>query len=246
MQVLFARGWFPIFSPDSRPWIDSFICGFLPPLPMKIGILGSGDVGQALGRGFALAKHQVMIGTRSPQDKKLVPWLKQAGKNGSTGLFSQAAAFGEVIVIAVKGEVVESVLKDIGPNAFTGKVVIDVSNALDFSKGMPPSLFVGWNDSLGERVQKVLTESKVVKCWNIVPNALMYKPSLAGTQPTMIICGNDASAKNIVKQFLQEFGWKDIIDIGGIEGSRYLESLVGLWIRVAGALGNYNHAFKVL
>ncbi len=213
---------------------------------MKIGILGSGDVGQALGRGFIQAKHQVMIGTRSPQDKKLQAWLKQAGKMGSTGLSSQAATFGEVVVIAVKGEAVEIVLKDVGPKFLAGKVVIDVSNPLDFSKGMPPSLFVGWSDSLGERVQRALPGAKVVTCWNIVPNALMVNPSLAGTQPTMMICGNDAGAKNVVKTFLQEFGWKDVIDIGGIEGARYLENLVALWVRVAGALGNFNHAFKVI
>ncbi len=213
---------------------------------MKIGILGSGDVGQVLGRGFIQAKHQVMIGTRSPQDKKFQAWLKQAGKLGTTGLFSQAATFGEVVIIALKGEAVESVLRDTGVKSFAGKVVIDVSNPLDFSKGMPPSLFVGWSDSLGERVQRALPEANVVKCWNIVPNALMVNPAIAGTQPTMMICGNDASAKSIVKKFLQEFGWKDVIDIGGIEGARYLESLVALWVRVVGALGNYNHAFKVL
>ncbi len=172
--------------------------------------------------------------------------MKQAGKMGSTGFFTQAASFGEVVVIAVKGEVVENVLQDVGPKSLGGKVVIDVSNPLDFSKGMPPSLFVGWSDSLGERIQRVLPSAKVVKCWNIVPNALMVNPSIAGTQPTMMICGNDASAKNVVKTFLQEFGWKDVIDIGGIEGARYLESLVALWVRVVGALGNYNHAFKVL
>ncbi len=213
---------------------------------MKIGILGSGDVGQVLGRGFAQAKHEVMIGTRSPQDKKLQPLLKLVGNLGSTATFPQTVTFGEVIVIALKGEVVESVLKDIGPKPFAGKLVIDVSNPLDFSKGMPPSLFVGWTDSLGERVQRLLPTAKVVKCWNTVPNSLMFRPSLAGTQPTMFICGNEVSAKIAMKQFLQEFGWKDVIDIGGIEAARYLESLVALWVRVTGALGNWNHAFKVL
>ncbi|MGH9920143.1 MAG: NADPH-dependent F420 reductase, partial [Nitrososphaerales archaeon] len=125
-----------------------------------------------------------------------------------------------------------------------GKVVIDATNALDFSKGMPPGLFVGTTDSLGERIQRKLPEARVVKCFNTVPNSQMVDPTYEGVE--MMFCGNDAAAKQEVLKILKEFGWKGAIDVGGIDGARWLEALTTLWVRVAISLNNWNSVFKVL
>ncbi len=213
---------------------------------MKVGIIGSGDVGRALGRGFASRGHSVEIGTRHPEEGKLKEWLKAVGKRGSIGTFSQAATYGEIIVLAVTGTAVDEAIKLADPVLLKGKLVIDVTNPLDFSKGMPPGLFTGPNDSLGEHVQKALPDSQVVKCWNTVPNSLMVNPKVGGSKPTMMICGNSKDAKAKVEGMLIEFGWDDVVDIGGIDEARYLESLVALWVRVGAARGTYQHAFKDL
>src|SRR5271157_1263715 len=213
---------------------------------MKIGILGSGDVGQALGRGFASRGYSVRIGSRKPEDEKLAGWLEEVGERGSTGTLADTAAYGEMIVMAVKGNAVEDALRIAGTKNFANKVVIDVTNPLYFSKGNPPSIFTWGSESLAEKIQQTVIKAKVVKCWNIVPNSMMVDPQIAGTKPTMMICGNDDDAKATVTGILQEFGWDDIVDIGNVEGARYLEALVALWARVGIARGTYNHAFKDL
>lgn len=213
---------------------------------MQVGIIGSGDVGLALGRGFAAHEHSVMVGTRSPDKESLQVWLGEVGDLGSVGSYQETAEYGEIIVVAMKGDVVEDVLGAMDAASFTGKVVIDVTNPLDFSQGMPPSIFTGLSDSLGERTQRLLAGAHVVKCWNTVPNSLMTHPDLGGTQPTMMICGDDAGAKNTVTNILNEFGWEDVLDIGGVAEARYLEALVGLWVRVTTAKQTWNVAFKVI
>jgi len=211
---------------------------------MKVGILGSGDVGQALGRGFASRGHEVMIGSRTPSSDKLKAWMEKAGKKSSTGTFAQAAAYGTTLVLATLGTVAEKAIDAAGPSNFQGKLLIDVTVPLDFSRGMPPGLFVGTTDSLGERIQRKLPYTKVVKCFNTVGNGQMVDPTY--TDAEMMICGNDKDAKDHVRQILKEFGWKGAIDIGGIEGARWLEALVPLWVRVGIALNNWNNVFKVL
>lgn len=211
---------------------------------MKIGILGSGDVGQALGRGFLELGHEVKIGTRNIPNEKLNLWLESNNKNATIGTFEDTTFFGEIIIIAIKGSAVENAIKMANPNNFANKMVIDVSNPIEFSKEGKFSLFIGGKDSLGELIQRSLPKSKIVKCWNIVPNFLMIHPNLANQKPTMIICGNDQSSKSKMVNLLEQFGWNDIIDIGEIDGSRYLESLTGLWVRVSMVTNTYNHAFK--
>jgi 8-hydroxy-5-deazaflavin:NADPH oxidoreductase len=211
---------------------------------MRIGILGSGDVGQALGRGFISRGHEVMIGSRTPNSDKLKPWLAKNGKKASTGSFSQAAAYGSTLVLATLGTGAEEAIDLAGPSNFSGKLLIDATNALDFSKGMPPGLFVGLTDSLGERIQRKLPQAKVVKCFNTVPNSQMVDPTYKDAQ--MMICGNDAAAKKEVARIVKEFGWMGTIDIGPIEGARWLEALVPLWVRVGVALNTRNLVFKVL
>ena len=204
----------------------------------KVGILGSGDVGQALGRGFASHGYDVKIGSRTPESEKLKAWAAKCRGKASTGTFSEAAAHGEILVLATLGTAVEEAISLSGREKFAGKLVIDATNPLDFSKGMPPGLFVGTTDSLGERVQHLLPTAKVVKSFNIVNNQTMVNPKMKEGLPDMVICGNDEGAKRQVAGILKEFGWAEPIDIGGIEGARWLEAYTALWVRLALKLGN--------
>ena len=213
---------------------------------MNIGILGSGDVGQSLGAGFASKGHDVVIGTGHPDKPELAAWRKKAGKRGSVGTFADAAAHGEVLLVCTKGEATEALLGLAGAKNFDGKVVIDVTNPLDFSKGMPPGLFLGTTDSLGERIQKKLPKAKVVKAFNTVSNPTMINPKMNDGTPDMLICGNDTQAKRTVAGILKEFGWGEPIDVGGIDGARWLEAWVPLWVRLCQATWSWTVAFRVL
>ena len=208
--------------------------------------MGSGDVGQALGRGFASRGYDVKIGSRTPDSDKLKAWLKQATGKASTGTFAETADHGEIVILAIMGAGVENAIDLAGLDKFAGKVVIDATNPLDFSKGSSPGLFVGMNDSLGERIQRKLPQAKVVKCFNTVPNVQMVNPNFGDDKPEMLICGNDPEAKQRVVDILKELGWPGAIDIGGIEEARWIEALVPLWVRVGAALNTWRHAFKVV
>ena len=213
---------------------------------MKIGILGSGDVGRTLGLGFAERGHDVMIGSRTPESKGFSGWRKKAGRHGRTGTFAEAAAHGEVVVLAVHGAAVEDVLRAAGPENFKGKVVVDATNPLDFSNDGGPGLFVGLTDSLGERTQRALPHAKVVKAFNTVPSTLMVDPKLSDGRAEMLICGDDAAAKRRVTKILKDFGWSGAIDVGGIESARWLEAHVPLWVRTCNAIGTWNQVFQVV
>ncbi len=213
---------------------------------MKIGILGSGDVGRALGEGFAARGHDVKLGSRTPKKAELRNWLKATKGKASTGTLTEAAAHGEVVLLCVQGAAAEEAIGLAGERNFDGKILIDVTNPLDVSKGMPPGLFVGTTDSLAERIQRKLPKARVVKCFNIVNNRTMVHPQMKEGLPDMLICGNDAGAKRRVGGIVKEFGWGEPIDIGGIDGARWLEALVPLWVRVCTAVGSWGIAFKVL
>ena len=212
---------------------------------MKTGILGTGDVGQALGRGFAALGHDVRMGSREPYGDRVKKWLAQAGARASSGTFAEAAEFGEVIVLATLWPGTENAIRLAGPENFAGKVVIDTTNPLRFVPNAPPELTHGHTDSGGEQVQRWLSGAGVVKAFNIVGNAHMVNPRFPGGQPDMFICGNDADAKQVVTGILEAFGWP-AIDIGGIEGARLLEPLCLLWVTYAIRTGTWNHAFKLL
>jgi hypothetical protein len=211
---------------------------------MRIGILGSGDVGRALGKGFADLGHEVMLGTRDPNQDKVKTWVAQAGPGARAGTFAEAAAFGEIAVLATLWTGTESALRLAGMEALRGKVVLDATNPLDFSS-MPPKLTIGHSDSAGEQVQRWLPGSHVVKAFNMVGNAHMVKPSFPGGPPDMFLCGNDAAAKARTTGLLEELGWS-VIDLGGIEASRYLEPMAMVWILHAIRSQSGNHAFKML
>jgi predicted dinucleotide-binding enzyme len=213
---------------------------------MKIGILGSGPVGRSLGKGFAANGHDVKLGSRTPGKQEIQDWLKSTKGEASAGTFEEAAGHGEVLVLCTLGEGTEDAIRLAGTKNFDGKLVIDTTNPLDFSKGMPPGLFVGTTNSLGERVQRLLPNAKVVKSFNMVNYQTMTNPRMKEGIADMIICGNDSDAKRQVSGLLKEFGWGEPIDIGGIDGSRWLEAYVALWIRLALKLGNWTIAAKIL
>ena len=147
-------------------------------------------------------------------------------------------------MLATLGQATEEAIDLAGLEKFGRKTEIDATNQLDFSKGMPPGLLYPNNDSLGERVQRKLPNTKVVKCFNTVPNEVMFKPGFKDAE--MMICGNDAGAKQETTKILKQFGWSGSIDIGGIDSARWLEALVPLWVRAASAKGNWNSMFALI
>ena len=211
---------------------------------MKIGILGTGMVGEALGTKFVQLEHRVKMGSRTAHNDTAAAWVRHNGANASQGTFADAAAFGEMIFVCLKGEIVLDVVRSVA-GSLRGRVVVDVSNPLDFSKGMPPSLSICNTNSLGEEVQKTAAEAKVVKTLNIVNCEVMVNPAKGG-DPTMLVCGNDSAAKNQVIALLKSLGWKDVIDLGDITKARGTEMLLPLWLNLFGAFGHPRFGFKVV
>ncbi|HTP20080.1 MAG TPA: NAD(P)-binding domain-containing protein [Solirubrobacteraceae bacterium] len=212
----------------------------------RVGVLGSGEVGRRLAEGFHGRGHDVMIGSRNPDKPELREWLSAGGAGMESGTFAQTAAHGELLVLAVLGEAAEDAIADAGADNFSGKVVIDAMNPLDFSGGFPPKLSIAGEDSLGERVQRALPDAKVVKALNTIGNAYFVDPSFTDGEPTMLIAGDDEAAKRVVTDVLADFGWSDTVDIGGIQGSRELEAICIAWVKIGGARGGWDHGFKLL
>ena len=213
---------------------------------MKVGILGSAAVGQALGKAFLAEGNEVMIGTRDTSKESLVKWQK-ANPTARLGSFADTTKFGELIILAVSGDVAESVIELAGKENFSSKVVIDATNPI--AKAPPENgvlkFFTSLDRSLMEDLQKLLPEAKFVKAFNSVGNAVMYKPKFSGIKPTMFICGNDEGAKKTVTQILDAFG-HETEDMGKAEAARAIEPLCMLWC-IPGFLRNqWSHAFKLL
>ncbi len=212
---------------------------------MKIGILGSGVVGQTLALGFIKHGHQVKIGTSSPD--KLSGWLNKSGANGSRGSFFDAAIFGEVIVLAVKGTAAIAVLEKAGNENLKGKTIIDATNPIADTAPVNGVLqfFTNLNYSLMEELQNKYPQANFVKALNSVGSALMVNPDFGGQKPTMFIAGNNDDAKKNVKKILDVFGW-EVEDMGKAEAARAIEPLCILWC-IPGFLENrWMHAFKLL
>lgn len=206
----------------------------------RVGIIGSGQVGQTLAGAFSTVGYEAKIGSRSPE--KLKEFVSKSGGRISSANLEETASFGDTLVLATNGDASENAVDLAGPKNFSKKVVIDATNPLDFSKGMPPGILHRYSEkSLGERVQEKLGDASVVKCFNTVPNSLMFRPKLEGS---MLICGNDKEAKARVTGILKEFGWEDSLDIGGIENARWLEAIVPLWVRAASVTGEWVSMFK--
>ena len=213
---------------------------------MKIGIIGSGIVGQVLGNAFLTEGNEVMLGTRDVSKPEVKKWTSN-NKSGKVGNFEETAKFGEVLVLAVGGLVAENAIKLAGTENFGNKVVIDATNPI---AAAPPvngvlKFFTDVNESLMEKLQKLLPDAKLVKAFNSVGNTYMYKPKFADGMPTMFICGNDESAKKEVKSILDRFGW-ETEDMGMVEAARAIEPLCMLWCVPGILYGRWNHAFKLL
>jgi predicted dinucleotide-binding enzyme len=212
---------------------------------VKIGILGSGVVGQTLAGGFLRHGHEVMIGTRSPQ--KLAEWSAEAGERGRVGSVAQAASYGDLVVLAVKGTAAMETLRSAGGESLRGKTVVDTTNPI---ADAPPEngvlkFFTSLDNSLMEQLQSAFPDVHLVKAFNSVGNALMVNPDFGGTRPTMFICGNDAGAKREVSEILDLFGF-EVEDMGDAQAARAIEPLCILWC-IPGFLHNrWTHAFKLL
>jgi 8-hydroxy-5-deazaflavin:NADPH oxidoreductase len=215
---------------------------------MKIGVLGTGMVGQTIGSKLIAVGHEVKMGGRQTSNEKAVAWARGAGAGASHGTFADAAAFGEIVFNATLGAAALDALGAAGADNLRGKILVDVSNPLDFSKGMPPSLFTGSADSLGERIQRSFPEAKVVKALNTINVQVMVDPGrLAGADHEVFVSGNDAGAKTRVAEILKDwFGWKRVIDLGDITTARGAESYVVLWACLWGVLGTTAFNLKIV
>jgi predicted dinucleotide-binding enzyme len=212
---------------------------------MRVGILGSGVVGQALANGFIKHGHEVMVGTGSPE--KLAEWKAEAGENGRVGSFAGAADFGDLIVLAVKGAAAKDVLESAQADNLGDKTVIDVTNPI---ADAPPEngvlkFFTSLDRSLMEELQSAFPQARFVKAFSCVGNALMVNPDFGGIKPSMFICGNDDDAKREVGDILDLFGF-DVEDMGGAEAARAIEPLCILWCIPGFQRNEWMHAFKLL
>ena len=210
----------------------------------KIGILGSGKVGEVLGNGFLAHGHAVMRGSREPG--KLAAWKSAATGDASIGTLAETAAWGEIIVLAVKGTGAEPTIEQAGIANLAGKLVIDTTNPITDAPPRNGALtyFTGANESLIQRLQNQAPEARFVKAWNSVGNTVMVNPKLGAT-PSMFICGNDAGAKQKAGEILAAFGW-ETIDVGGVELGYAIEALCILWCAPGFLHNDWVHAFKYL
>lgn len=215
---------------------------------MKLGVLGTGMVGNTIATKLVQLGHEVTMGARERGNAKAVAWAGAAGKGASAGSFADAAAAGEILFNCTLGGASIDVLKQAGEENLKGKILVDVSNPLDFSKGMPPSLLVSNTDSLGEQLQRAFPELRVVKTLNTVHCELMVDATrLNGGDHDMFLCGNDAAAKSRVLEILRGwFGWKNVHDLGDITNARATESLLPIWVRLYGHFRTPNFNFKVV
>jgi len=209
----------------------------------RVGVLGSGVVGKTLAAGFGRHGYATKIGTREPA--KLAEWA--AGAGVEVGTFAEAARFGEILVLAVKGLAAESALGLAGAGNLAGKLVLDTTNPIAEAppEGGVLRFFTGLEDSLMERLQRAYPEARLVKAWSSVGNALMVDPKLPGGPPTMFICGDDAAARREAAAILAEMGW-EIEDCGGAVAARAIEPLCILWCIPGFLAGDWARAFKVL
>lgn len=202
---------------------------------MRIGVLGTGVVGQTMGAALVRQGHDVMMGARSADNEKALAFRDKTG--GRTGTFADAASFGELVVHATRGDSAIEVLQSAGAANLSGKVLIDISNPLDFSRGFPPSLSVSNTDSLGEIIQRSFPDTFVVKTLNTVTASVMVEPSLVPGPHTVFVSGNDKPAKGRVMDLLRSFGWHSILDLGDITTARGTEQMLPLWVRLYAVLG---------
>jgi 8-hydroxy-5-deazaflavin:NADPH oxidoreductase len=214
---------------------------------MRIAVLGTGIVGRTLGDKLVEVGHEVRMGSRQAGNENAVEWAQAAGENASEGTFADAAEFGELVVNATGGRVSLDALEMAGAENLAGKVLVDVSNALQFGDG-PPVVGVAPDDSLGERIQAAFPDARVVKALNTMNASLMVSPDSLDESTNVFVCGNDDGAKGQVIELLETFGWLsgDIVDLGDISAARGAELYVALWVRLMGALGTPSFNVRIV
>jgi len=219
---------------------------------MNIGVLGTGMVGETIATALIEKGHNVRMGSRSANNDKAAAWVKKSNDKATQGDFDDAAAFGEIVFLCLNGAHALDAVQSIKTDSVNGKVVIDLTNPLDFSKGMPPRLLEGLNNStsLGEQIQATLQTARVVKTFNTINSNVMVNPKLINNgDHTLFLCGNDNDAKNKVKHFLVDtFGWQpeNLLDLGGIVAARGTEAYVPFWVMMMQATGSPMFNIKVV
>lgn len=215
---------------------------------MRIGVLGTGMVGRAIATKLADLGHEVKMGSRTAANESAAEWVASAGAGASQGTFADAAAHGELVFNCTAGEASLAALESAGAENLAGKVLVDVSNALDHSRGMPPGLFTSSFDSLGEQIQRAFPDTRVVKALNTVNCEVMVEPSKVPGEHDVFLCGDDEAAKARVVELLQSFGWplERVVDLGDLSSARGMEAYLLLWIRLWGALGTGHFNVRVV
>jgi len=215
---------------------------------MRIGVLGTGMVGSTIATKLAQLGHEVRMGSRTAGNERAVAWVASAGAGASHGTFADAAAHGELVFNCTAGEVSLAALEAAGAENLAGKVLVDVSNPLDLSHGMPPGLFTSSFDSLGEQIQRAFPDARVVKALNTVNREVMVDPSKVPGEHDVFLCGDDEAAKPRVIELLQSFGWPaaSVIDLGDLTAARGMEAYLLLWIRLSSALGTGHFNVRVV
>ena len=212
---------------------------------VRIGILGTGVVGQTIGGKLADLGHDVKLGSRTATNEKAAKWVAQHGSHASQGTFADAASFGEIVFNCTSGMVSLEALHSADAANLAGKVLVDVSNPLDFSHGMPPTLSVCNSDSIAEQIQRAFPDARVVKTLNTTNAAVMVNPSVVPGDHDIFVSGNEAGAKSQVSELLRSFGWKTIIDLGDISSARGVEMLLPIWLRLMGTFKTATFNFHV-
>jgi predicted dinucleotide-binding enzyme len=215
---------------------------------MRIAVLGTGTVGRTIGTKLVELGHEVTMGSRTPDNERAREWVSAAGGGAAQGTFEDAASGAELLFNCTGGAVALDAVRAAGAANLAGKVVVDVSNPLDFSQGMPPTLTVCNTDSVGEQLQREFPDARVVKTLNTVNTAVMTNPSGVPGPHNLFISGNDSEAKTTVKGILGDFGWPQhaIIDLGDITGARGQEMYLPLWLRLMGILERPDFNIAVL
>ena len=198
---------------------------------MKFGVLGTGSVGSAIASKLVSLGHDVKMGSRSANNDKAVAWVASAGPRASAGTFADAAAFGEVLFNCTNGNATLEAVRAAGVDAIGDKVLVDLANRLP----LPPERGI----SLGEAVQQAVPRARVVKALNTVNAQVMVEPARLPGSHAVLICGNDAEAKRVVRGLLESFGWREVVDLGDIKAARATEGFMDLWLALAKSLGTY-------
>jgi predicted dinucleotide-binding enzyme len=213
---------------------------------MRIGILGSGSVAQTLGAKLVQIGHEVKLGSRTVTNEKAAAWAGAHGARASHGTFEDAAKFGQVLLNCTAGVASLDALDAAGAANLRDKILMDVANPLDFSKGMPPRLTVCNTDSLGEQIQRAFPDVKVVKTLNTMNCEVMVNPGLVPGPHDIFVCGDDAGARNTVAGYLRAwFGWTSVVDLGDITAARGTEMLLPAWIRLMQVLGTAKFNWRI-